>query len=69
LEHLALKPSADRLRQCGRAELLRKAAVLTAASQQQGMRPRRLQMPANHMPEKPTAYTTPVLPAKAQPER
>ena len=31
-----------------------KDAVLTAASQQHGTRPRRLHMPANHMPENPT---------------
>jgi len=45
------------------------AAVLTAASQQHGISPSKLQIPANHMPEKPTEYTTPVLPQKAQPDR
>src|SRR4030042_6603524 len=40
--------------------------VLTAASQMHGIKPKRLQIPANHMPENPTEYTTPVLPQKAQ---
>ena len=68
LESFGLKTSSDGFGDgCG-PQLCENSLVFVAASQTVGMMPTRVQMPANHMPEKPTLYTTAVLPQKAQPE-